>query len=121
MVAEVIKDLPMNANYETEWMPVWYRHVYDPRRRYLARSLQLNWSGASGTLNGTITVAGQVSHGSASKIIDTVDVSSPSNESNCYILEIAPIFSSIKITFTAHGITAGLLNASILYQKVQDG
>lgn len=114
MIAQVMKDIAMDSDFESEWFPIKEEIVGSPGYCRTARSLQINWSGAEGTLNGKITIwaGNDRSAGATGK---TIMVEQADNSSDAELLLLYPLFGFLKIKYEKNGITGGLLNVFMNY------
>ena len=54
MLTEILNDLPMNEDYETDWFPLISEPLYKSGKKAVAEFLQVSWYNVTGTLNGTL-------------------------------------------------------------------
>jgi hypothetical protein len=114
MINEFIRDLPMDSDYESEWIPVFQEEISGYRKSAIAQSVQITWNNADGLLDGRIDII--ASNNMVSSSVGTsLFVTSVSNISNSEMLVLNPLFLYIKIKYTANNITNGYLSANIFY------
>jgi hypothetical protein len=113
MINEIIKDMPMDSNYESEWIPLEIK-LFDNKGKRRANSLQIAWDNVIGTLDGTIEVYARsdVVSGALGRMIN---INSASNLSDSELLILYPALESIKFIYNANGITGGTLNIALSY------
>lgn len=111
MISHIIKDTSMGDDFETQWQSFTLEH---PNEKLSAVGLQIVWQNAIGELTGTIKLLATIVP-SAETVIQTVAVNSASNLTNSVLIELNPVYTYLKLRFTANGITNGLLNAYLLY------
>ena len=114
MTAEIFRNIPMETDRESDWIPLMINN-YGGRSNALAgRSLQVNWEQAAGTLNGSIEIlAGSSRESGASGLTFAVDTESNDNDSELIFIE--PAFEFIKLVYTSGGISSGRLSAVLYY------
>ncbi len=114
MISEVLKDMPMDTDCESGWIPV---NMNIPGRQGLtkkAKSLQITWKNATGTLDGTVEVQATSDPGAAA-VGKTLTVSSESNDADSELMVLYPFFKYIKVKYTKNNITGGIINAVVSY------
>ena len=97
MIAEIIKDLPMDGDFESDWIPLEIK-PFDNKEKKRANSMQISWDGVSGTLDGTIEIYAKsdVVSGALGKVIS---INSASNLSDSELLILYPALEFIKINY----------------------
>lgn len=113
MTSEIISNMPLNHDFETEWLPVEYTPAGFKRLR--ASSLQINWREILGAANGTIEILTTNDQDKYS-LAGSYQIDSFDNSTDCLMVILYPAYEYIKIRYTKHLITSGLLTAIINYQ-----
>ncbi len=114
MTAEIFRNIPMETDIESKWIPLMINNYGGRSNAMEARSMQISWEQAAGTLNGSIDImAGNGSGKGASGL--TFAVNSESNVNDNELIFMEPAFEFIKLVYTSGGITGGRLSAVLYY------
>jgi hypothetical protein len=116
---EIIKDYPMSADYETEWIPAYVHPIGRNKRSEYARAIQIDWKAVIGLLNGTIIIYGTNSLNSRVEIA-TINVNSSDNTQSAVIESLPLMFSYWKVAYKRNGIVTGNLNTFITYNSINN-
>jgi|DewCreStandDraft_4_1066084.scaffolds.fasta_scaffold02152_9 hypothetical protein len=115
MLSEIISNLPMDKDIETDWISV--RYNIKNGLDLSASSIQIIWSEVEGSLDGYIDMM----------VTNNLDyqtlggrfyVNFNSNVDDALIIVIIPGFDYLKLKYVSNGTTKGLLTASISYSKI---
>ncbi|MGA2296009.1 MAG: hypothetical protein ABSG15_00490 [FCB group bacterium] len=116
MLTEILNNLPMNEDYETDWFPLISESLYKNSKKATAESLQISWYNVTGTLNGTIElISSNDMENSVSGL--SVRIDSSSNQSNAVLIVLLSVFRYFKLKYTKNGITNGSLSAVVAYSE----
>ena len=113
MNSHIMKDIDMSSDYESDWISI---NTKSPGSKFRnkADSLQLIWTGATGTLDGELQVkaTNDINSGAVGRtfIIDTAD-----NSDDSELIILYPYFKHIKLIYTSNNISGGTLNAVLSY------
>ncbi len=114
MQAEIIYNHLMSYDLETDWMPLSVNGSGYGDSQKSAKSLQISWSGVQGDLDGAINI--YVSNNPDVKTLArSYTISTESNLNDSEMIMIYPGFNFIKIEYISNGISAGYLNAILIY------
>ncbi len=113
-MTEYIEDIPMNLDYETEWLPVIIERIDGIRRRFVAKSVQIWWQAVAGLMNGRIEILGTNETTVTSFIIDYV-TSSNTNTNNAELYVFIKSFNYFKIRYSKNGNISGKFSLAIMY------
>lgn len=102
-------EINANANYTSDWI---YKDAYSST--FTKSSVQIKWSGITGTANGTIKV--EVKNDISSElttVLDTIAVNSASNATDNTLLSVKHAIKAYRITYTKNSIAAGSIIVKI--------
>lgn len=112
MLTEIISNMPMDLDFETEWFPLNY--YFSKGEKLKASSLQIVWDNVEGNLTAYIDVL--VTNDVNSKTLGSrYYVNNISNVDDALIILFITGFEYIKLKYVSNGTTNGLLSANILY------
>lgn len=112
MLTEMISNMPMVSDFETDWFPLNYFYLNNEKLKAL--SIQIVWESVEGNLDGYIDVL--VTNDVNTKAQGSrFFVNVNSNVADALIILLIPGFDYIKLKYVSNGTTNGLLNANILY------
>lgn len=118
MIVELAKNVSMANDFETHWADMQIDNSYNLNEKIKvdAVSIQIFWDSAVGILNGYIEIYSTNSIDSKA-FTATYNINSASNKDNSILVELKPVFKSIKIIYHKNQITDGRLNAILYYKQ----
>lgn len=118
MISEVLKNAPMSENCETIWFPMRMKRV-GAKRSSSATSLQILWTGATGTLNGKLKIYAS-NNSQTATLAHEISINTASNADDALLLVFfTSDFEGIKIKYERNDISGGELNAAIFYSETE--
>ncbi|MFA6571084.1 MAG: hypothetical protein WCT77_07590 [Bacteroidota bacterium] len=114
MINEIITELAMDKSYESDWFPLELDPISNFGKRASAESMQISWSGVTGTYNGVIEIlaSNDMTNYTCGA---TVAVNTAENQSDSVMIIFLSVFRFIKIRYTKNSISGGKLNVSLNY------
>jgi hypothetical protein len=114
MNAEIIYNMSMDSDFESDWFPINSEGSGSKSSSRVASSLQVTWDNVSGILNGKIEVLS--SNDAVSQVVGyTLNINTNSNIEDSELLILQPGFNFIKLKYNKNGILNGILNAVLTY------
>ena len=112
MISEVLSNIPMNINFESEWFPVNINYF---KKELRAASLQLSWNNVSPNPDGIIEI--YVSNNQSDAIFTaSYPISSINNNADAELIILYPAYEYIRLKYKRNTIASGFLNAILCYQ-----
>jgi|GEM_PF-1176154 predicted Abi (CAAX) family protease len=118
MISEIIWNKDISTDFETDWLELELENIPEIRQKQEARSLQIEWQGATGVLNGVLDII--ISNNqSLETIAQTINITSASNSDDCVLItfDITPPY--LKVRYQHNGITGGSMNAALFYKEIR--
>ena len=112
MISEILSNIPMNINFESEWFPV---NVRLSGKDFRAASLQLSWNNVSVNPDAVIEIYVSNNQHEAVFLSDFL-ISSLDTKSDAKLIILSPSYEYIRLKYIRRTVTSGLLNAIIYYQ-----
>ena len=114
MILEFVKNISMANDFQSNWIDMQINNNYSLNDCNLieAVSLQIFWDSVVGVLNGYIEIFSTNTINSKA-FTATYNINTASNIDNSILVELNPIFKSIKLVYHKNGISDGRLNAII--------
>lgn len=107
----------MANDFETNWLPLRMEGAQTFGGAREAASLQIYWSEADGTLDGTIDVY-LTNDQNGKSLAGSYTVDCAENKDDAILIELSQSCEYLKILYTKNGVTDGYLNAVLSYKKV---
>ena len=117
MIVQIAKNASMANDFETNWIDMQVDNSYNlnDKSKVEVASIQIFWDSVVGVLNGYIEIYSTNTIDSKA-FLATYNINSASNKDNSILLELKPIYKSIKLLYHKNGITDGRLNAFLYYK-----
>ena len=116
MLNEIMKDMPMSRNCESDWYSFVQDSYKSKQNKAIAGSMQIIWAGAAGNLDGKLQII--VSNdGLSSSVAYEFEINSVTNINDCLLVLLMPNFRFYKLKYIANNINAGILNAFVYYSR----
>lgn len=110
MNAEIICNVSMDSDIESDWFPLKSERTGSVNSSRVGTSLQVTWDNISGITDGIIEVLS--SNDAVSQVIGyTININSSSNIEDSEMLLLQPGFNFIKLKYHKNNIQGGTLNA----------
>lgn len=118
MVSEIIKNMPMNIDFDSGWLPVNSIGSFYPGYEGELQSLQISWSEVSGTHDAQIRI--YVSNDcDARSLIEQIDIDSISNVDDCVAIAMPDNFEFLRIDYISNSLTGGKLSICASYKLIK--
>jgi hypothetical protein len=114
MTREIVSNMPMEADFTTEWAEGTIRD-FRTKEKYSIANVQIVWTGVS--LNPNATIAVEVTNDLQYKTISgTHNVNSTGNSDNALMLSLGGGFRFFRFVYTANNVLTGRLTIIANYE-----
>ncbi len=114
MTREVIKNMPMNINFASDWLRSTIKD-FAGKHKYSIGNVQIVWSEVSANPNATLSI--EVTNDLQYKtVLSTHNINSRDNRQNTLMLSLSPGFKYFRFVYTANNVTTGWLTVIVNYE-----